>query len=160
MDGFGQPGSMDRADPALLAFLAAHRGSERFPLATANALTAAPVIIATGWPVAALGGFIGQDPIVGNDQLAELVRDGQMRYFLMPDVAQLEDLARRLNGEASGAGREGLGSFLSFLISDNARWVTAHCTPVPPAEWRSPEDAANPLAALSVLYDCGAAQSP
>jgi hypothetical protein len=46
---------------------------ERFFLATLTARLAAPIIIQTGEPVAALGGFSGADPIVSQDVLAKMV---------------------------------------------------------------------------------------
>jgi hypothetical protein len=46
----------------LIAFLEHHHGREDYLLAAVNARQAAPIIIATGNPVMALGGFSGGDP--------------------------------------------------------------------------------------------------
>ena len=56
----GEPADRRR----LIAFLAANRHGERFLLATPSAQLAAPLIIATGLPVMAMGGFHGLDPIL------------------------------------------------------------------------------------------------
>ena len=194
----GPPGDaaeadFSRADPKLVAFLADHGGGARYALATANALAAAPLIIETGAPVVPLGGFIGLDPIASNDRLAELVRSGEMRWFLVPDPAEIASLAARLNGAAGSppggpeatpatgpppavasggaappaaapgspaASGASAGEFLTFLVSDNAKWVAANCARVPPAAWRSDGGAANPMDALSAMFDCGGLRQP
>jgi len=70
-------------DPQLLSFLESHRGNARYLVATPNAMTAAPIVIATGQPVMALGGFSGSDPILTTSDLEHLVANGTVRYFLM-----------------------------------------------------------------------------
>jgi 4-amino-4-deoxy-L-arabinose transferase-like glycosyltransferase len=113
-------------DPRLVAFLQAHRGRARFLLATPNALLAAPVIIRTGQPVMAFGGFFGNDPAMGVDAFAHAVERGEVRYVVLATNRRTRDFER---------------------------WVRAHGTMVDPAEWRSlpPE----PRRAI-MLYDVGA----
>ncbi len=65
----------------LIDYLVANRGGAQFLVATINANTAAPIILATGEPVMALGGFTGSDPILTADELALLVADNTVRYF-------------------------------------------------------------------------------
>ena len=110
-------------DPKLQAFLEQHRGNALFLLATPNALLAAPVIIRTGQPVMAFGGFFGSDPVMSVDAFAKAVERGEVRF-----VALATHLSTR----------------------DFDRWVRAHGTVVDPAQWRSlpPE----PRRAI-VLYD-------
>jgi 4-amino-4-deoxy-L-arabinose transferase-like glycosyltransferase len=95
--GFGGPGGTvppsddggptgaggDGADDALLAYLDANRGDAEFLVATQSSMQAAPIILATGEPVMAMGGFSGGDPILTADDLARLVRDGTVRFFLV-----------------------------------------------------------------------------
>ena len=57
-------------DPKLLAFLQENHQDEVYLLAAVNARQAAPIIIATGDPVIALGGFTGRDPILTVDGFA------------------------------------------------------------------------------------------
>jgi 4-amino-4-deoxy-L-arabinose transferase-like glycosyltransferase len=111
-------------DPKLVEFLSAHRGQARFLLATPTALLAAPIIIGTGQPVMAMGGFNGRDPILSVEAFAEMARRGDVRYVLL-----------------GGRSRE---------PNDLARWVTANGTPVDEAEWRSL--AADPRRPIS-LYE-------
>ena len=107
-------------DPKLTEFLLAHRGRARYLLATPNARLAAPIIIGSGQPVMAIGGFGGRDPILSVEAFAELARRGDVRYVLL-----------------SGRARE---------ASDLVKWVWANGKPVDAAQWRSLEfDPARPI---------------
>jgi 4-amino-4-deoxy-L-arabinose transferase-like glycosyltransferase len=110
-------------DPKLQAFLQQHRGNARFLLAAPNALLAAPVIIGTGQPVMAFGGFFGNDPVMSVDAFAKAVERGEVRFVVLATNRRARDFER---------------------------WVRAHGTIVDPAQWRSlpPE----PRRAI-VLYD-------
>jgi 4-amino-4-deoxy-L-arabinose transferase-like glycosyltransferase len=110
-------------DPKLQAFLRQHRGNARFLLAAPNALLAAPVIIGTGQPVMAFGGFFGNDPVMSVDAFAKAVERGEVRFVVLATNRRTRDFER---------------------------WVRAHGTIVDLAEWRSlpPE----PRRAV-VLYD-------
>ena len=98
------------SDPKLLAYLQANRGKTRFLVATPNALLAAPVIVRTGQPAMAFGGFFGSDPIMNVEDFAEQVANGDVRFVIL-------GTARR--------------------ASDFQTWVRAHGVPVDPALWRS-----------------------
>ena len=69
----------------IVDFLLANRRSERFLVATSNATIAAPIILATGEPVMALGGFSGGDRILTVNQLATRVTSGTVRFFLITE---------------------------------------------------------------------------
>jgi 4-amino-4-deoxy-L-arabinose transferase-like glycosyltransferase len=97
-------------DPKLAAFLQDNRGKARFLMAAPNALLAAPVIVRTGQPVMAFGGFFGTDPVMGVEAFARLVERGEVRYAVLGS-------ARRQ--------------------SEFERWVIAHGRPVDPSLWRS-----------------------
>ncbi|MDW8314692.1 MAG: glycosyltransferase family 39 protein [Rhodovarius sp.] len=66
----------------LLALLDAQAAPERFVLAVPNALIAAPLILASGRPVIAYGGYAGTDPILTPARLCALVRDGALRFVM------------------------------------------------------------------------------
>ncbi|MGB8842426.1 MAG: hypothetical protein WCC64_15305, partial [Aliidongia sp.] len=76
--------------PKLVAFLQAHRQNETFLAAVANSRLAAPLILATGQPVMAMGGFLGTDPILSPERLAELVAQNQLRYVLLGEPDTLD----------------------------------------------------------------------
>ncbi|HKC07179.1 MAG TPA: hypothetical protein VKJ67_09945, partial [Methylomirabilota bacterium] len=106
---------------ALIAFLRVNHHGERFLLATPSAQLASPVIIATGEPVMAMGGFHGLDPILTTERLARLVAERQVRFVMLGDLS----IASRFMG-AEAAGRP---------LAD---WVRAHGRPVDPALWSGP----------------------
>ncbi|MSP74692.1 MAG: glycosyltransferase family 39 protein [Rhodospirillaceae bacterium] len=97
-------------DPKLRAFLQEHRGKARFLVATPNALLAAPLIVRTGEPAMAFGGFLGNDPVMSVETFAKRVENGDVRFVVL-------GTARRSRGFEA--------------------WVRAHGAPVDPALWRS-----------------------
>lgn len=99
-------------DPKLREFLLSRRGDSRFLVATPTAVLAAPIIVRTGLPVLAAGGFSGADPILTTEVLASMVAHGAFRYALVNN-------------------RVRQGPF--------ARWVRSNGTVVDPALWRSVE---------------------
>jgi 4-amino-4-deoxy-L-arabinose transferase-like glycosyltransferase len=102
----------------LIAFLRANHHGERFLLATPSAQLASPLIIATGQPVMAMGGFHGLDPILTPERLARLVEEGHVRFVMLGELS----IASRYMG-AESAGRP---------LAD---WIRANGTPVDTARW-------------------------
>lgn len=81
-------------DPVLVRYLVAEQHAERYLAATATAGFAAPLMVATGQPVMAIGGFSGSDPILDREGLARRIRSGEVRFILVeermrPDLRQL-----------------------------------------------------------------------
>lgn len=131
--------------PSLIEYLRAHRNGERWAVAVESAAPAEEIIIAGGDPVMAVGGFIGTDPIISSTGLRAKVRDGEVRYFLLPPGGGL------MPGLLRGVG--------------SLSWVTRDCTVVPVADWEhgAGEDTAKPgtpafpggpTATAFQLYDC------
>jgi 4-amino-4-deoxy-L-arabinose transferase-like glycosyltransferase len=115
-------------DPKLRAFLQEHRGEARFLLAAPNALLAAPVIIQSGQPVMAFGGFFGTDPVLSVDAFAKQVEQGEVRFVVLGNTRRQRDFEH---------------------------WVQAHGTPVDPDLWRSrPTEPRRSI----VLYDLASAK--
>jgi hypothetical protein len=77
--------SRSTADPALIDFLRANQGDARYLVASNSASSTAPIILSTDEPVISLGGFNGLDPVLTNKQITDLVNEGAVRFFLMPD---------------------------------------------------------------------------
>ena len=121
--GFEPRGRVVEAEDrrTLIAFLRANRHGERFLLATPSAQLASPVIIATGQPVMAMGGFHGLDPILTPERLGRLVEERQVRFVMLGELS----IASRFMG-AEAAGRP---------LAD---WVRAHGRPVDTALWSGP----------------------
>jgi len=119
-----------RADPRLIAFLHSHRHGERFLLAVPTAYTASPIIVRTGEPVIAIGGFLGIDPAVSLDSFRQMIQARQLRYVLL------------VPGEAWEGGGPNAALF---------DWVQENGKPVDSTLWQSPENASR---FYGVLYDC------
>ena len=146
-DRFGG-GTLDTTpsvDPRLLSYLLANQGATPNLVATPNATVAAPIILDTGKPVMALGGFMGSDPILVPDQLAQLVHAGTVRFFLLPSR--------------------------TFQQADLAQWVSASCATVPSQQWQSAPAQARASSlgrglggfdggGAEQLYDCAGAAGP
>jgi 4-amino-4-deoxy-L-arabinose transferase-like glycosyltransferase len=115
-------GSLDdtRADPLLVSFLTQHYDGERFLLATLSAQQAAPIILATGKPVMAIGGFAGSDPILTPQTLEQLVQRKQLRFVLVAGTG--------------GAALTRRGAQMQIPL---IQWVQQHGRVVQPALWRS-----------------------
>ncbi len=106
----------------LVAYLTASRRDERWLVATASAQTASPVILATGQPVMALGGFSGNDRILSIEALAARVATGEVRFFLLPAPQVLGQSAAAAIGPPPN-GRN--------TATELARWVAQRCTARP-----------------------------
>jgi 4-amino-4-deoxy-L-arabinose transferase-like glycosyltransferase len=103
----------------LIAFLKNNHQNERYLLGTSTTRVAAPIIIETGLPVMAIGGFHGLDPILTPDKLAHLVESNEVRFVMQGDLSLID---RRMG--AVDAGR---------AVSE---WIRARGTPVDPILWR------------------------
>ena len=106
----GGPGGGEQVNTQLLRYLEQHQGSAKYLVATTSAGSAESYILATGKPVMALGGFTGNDPILTVKQLATLVKQGTVRYFLV-------------NGGGMG-GPGGGNSALTTWIQQHSKLIT------------------------------------
>ena len=133
----GAPGGMEgQADNALIAYLEANRGGAKYLVAVPNSMSADAIILATGEPVMAMGGFTGSDPILTNAGVTQLVKDGAVRYFLL-----------------GGSGGPGGGQVSA------TQWVTSNCSAIPSGQWQSSSTAGTVgfRFGSQQLYDCAAA---
>jgi 4-amino-4-deoxy-L-arabinose transferase-like glycosyltransferase len=97
--------------PNTLRFLLDNQGDTTFLVAVSDARTAAPLILQTGEPVMATGGFVGSDPILTPEKLDRLVAGNDIRFFRI----------------------------LPFgLDPDVQAWLTANCAVVDPANATNP----------------------
>jgi 4-amino-4-deoxy-L-arabinose transferase-like glycosyltransferase len=83
----------------LVAFLEAQRAGEAFLVATTTTRLAAPIIINTGEPVMARGGFHGLDATFTPNSFSQLVREGKIRFAIVGDTTAAN---RALGSEAAG----------------------------------------------------------
>ena len=126
----------------LVDYLTTHRNGERFLAATLNANTAAPIILASGQAVMAMGGFSGSDQILSVDELGAMVQGGEVRFFLVPRAPG--------NPGNPPPGPAGMQNQLT-------RWVETRCSIVDPSLWQlAPNQPALPgPGGPTQLYDCG-----
>lgn len=101
----------------LLAYAEAHRGGTRYLLATRTAREAAALILRSGEPVLAFGGYTGEVPILTPQGMADLVAEGQLRFVL---------LGRRRIGPTPEASPQ------QALLD----WIRRTGRPIDPALWR------------------------
>jgi 4-amino-4-deoxy-L-arabinose transferase-like glycosyltransferase len=97
-------------------------------------MTAAPLILATGKPVMAMGGFSGGDPALPLERLQAMVQSGELRYLLL---------------EGNGPGGFGRGG------GQRNDWVRTNCSLVDPTTYGGPSTGAG-----AQLYDCSSAPAP
>jgi 4-amino-4-deoxy-L-arabinose transferase-like glycosyltransferase len=134
----------------LLAFLRDRRRGEHFLVATPDARRAAPLIIASGEAVMAMGGYMGADSILTPEALALMAQRREVRFVMV--VPEDEADQRTSHGAALAAWVRQNGRLV-----DPALWHPAHDQPTdidaaaPPRE-RSTRRSPRSLAALE-LYD-------
>jgi len=98
----------------LINFLISNKVDEKYILVVSSSQGADSIIIQTGEPVMALGGFSGSDNIITLDQFKELVKSGEVRYVL-----------------TGGMGRGGNSEIMN--------WVTKNGILVPQSEYKDTE---------------------
>lgn len=154
-------GEQQNTDTRLIQYLLTNRGSAKYMLATLNANTAAPIILATGQPVMALGGFIGSDQIVTQAQLIQLIDKGTVRFFLLQSFSFNADqlpagippaIREELEEGKLPSGLGGPGGF--GAMGQTTQWVSTHCTKVPPLQWQSNTATDTGFGGAQNLYDC------
>ncbi|MBL8046770.1 MAG: glycosyltransferase family 39 protein [Anaerolineales bacterium] len=132
----------------LTQYLLSQRNGEKWLAATLNANTAAPIILQTGEPVIALGGFSGRDNILTAEQLAQMVSAGDVRFFLMSEQ----------RGPQPPQGNAGNNVPTPPQAENNSltQWITANCQTVPSNLWQG--NSSQPVntgpGGATQLYDC------
>jgi 4-amino-4-deoxy-L-arabinose transferase-like glycosyltransferase len=133
----------------LVDFLRANRREERFLMVGPSVGPIAPIIIATGEPAIALGGFLGADPVVTKDEFARMVEEGQVRFVFAggpggppgrgPDGGAMPSPGGgRPPGPGGSPGRESNAEIMA--------WVREHGKEVDPRLWQpeEPKDDSRP----------------
>jgi 4-amino-4-deoxy-L-arabinose transferase-like glycosyltransferase len=175
------------ANAKLISYLEANQGQAKFLVAVPSSQGITDqLIIQTNKPVMSLGGFSGSDPILTTNQLASLVANGTVRFFLLNSFGTRQISAQRLkqilnqlppavreqvqqalqNGTFPGNGGR-IGGFGGGQQAALTTWVTQHCKTVPTNLWQSAASSAGTggcgrgfggFGGASQLYDCAAAQ--
>lgn len=109
----GKANGSESSDSKLIDFLMKNNTGEKFLIAVPSANEAEPIILATGKPVMAVGGFSGNDKTLTVEKLQQMVKDGEIRYFMV-------------------GGRGGMGS-----SNEVSQWVEKNGKAVNSEEWSS-----------------------
>lgn len=137
-NGFPGPGGAARdggqrmrrggqVDAQLVKYLEQHRSGATWLVAVSSAMQAAPIILKTGQPVIAMGGFSGTDQAMSVAKLQQYIKSGKLHYIM------------------TGTDRGGPMGGGSTAVT---AWVTKNCTLVKPSEYGSSSTTQN-------LYRCG-----
>jgi 4-amino-4-deoxy-L-arabinose transferase-like glycosyltransferase len=164
-------------DSKLINYLEANQGSAAYLVAAPSSNTAAPIIIATGKAVMALGGFSGSDPILTSADVQKLVQNGTVRFFLLQGGTSTSTSTSDVQNETGQSTGEqdtppadetgniqspgGPGGFGGGTQSNVTQWVQQNCTVVPTSEWQSTTQSsqggfAGGRIGNEQLYDCKA----
>jgi 4-amino-4-deoxy-L-arabinose transferase-like glycosyltransferase len=148
-------------DTALMAYLQANAGKSTWLAAVEGSQLAAPMILATGEPVMAMGGFNGGDPAPTVEQLAAHVAAGEVRFVLLgndtgsrpgPGTTSSDDLPRRPppGGDLPPAGRPSGGGVGpgNQLSAARTEWIVGNCRVVSPSLYGAADQSG------LTLYDC------
>ena len=84
------------ANTELIAYLQSNTQDTEYLVAVPNAHTGSPLVLATGRPVLYMGGFGGSDPVIDATGLAEMVKNGKLRYVLFGSKNNKQDIAKWL----------------------------------------------------------------
>jgi hypothetical protein len=134
--------TLTSAEQRLYDYVSAHRDGASYLMAVQSWETAAPYILATGQEVMPMGGFSGTVPSPTLAAVKQLVRTGQLSFFLISGVG---------GGAGAGAGFGGGGGSTAATI---VAWVESACAAVPAADYAGPSAAG---AGEQSLYACARA---
>jgi hypothetical protein len=101
----GGPGQ-GTVSSSLVSYLEKHRGTAEYLVAVEGSQSADGIILATGDPVMAMGGFTGSDPYPTLAEFRKLVAEGKVRYVLVGGGGAAGVFGGRLgsgSGSAPGA---------------------------------------------------------
>ncbi|ADN35833.1 glycosyl transferase family 39 [Methanolacinia petrolearia DSM 11571] len=116
LDGGKNSAGSGESLSGLAQYLISHNNSETFLVAVPSSNSGgAELILETGYPVMALGGYSGSDQILSVEELEEYVDEGRIKYFLVTDSS---------SGRGSSSGNSEIYS-----------WIRDYCTEVPSSEW-------------------------
>jgi hypothetical protein len=151
----------DNANPALMDYLQTNRGDAKYLVATANARSASPIILNTDErdPVITFGGFAGRDPVLGADQLVNLIDKGAVRFFLIQERQDTREDQQEGTPQSSPPWGEG-------TQNESASWVQGNCEQVPKELWQSSSSTSDQEGGggprgmrAQMLYDCDTGSS-
>jgi 4-amino-4-deoxy-L-arabinose transferase-like glycosyltransferase len=131
--------TLTSSEKAIYDYVSAHRDGASYLLAVSSWETASPYIEATGQEVMPMGGFSGSVPEPTLAHVEQLVKSGQLKFFLLDGTGT--------GGGGGFGGRGGTGSTVSAIES----WVENTCRTVPATDY-----AGTTTGTGGTLYACSA----
>ena len=131
----------------LIAYLRQHAAATTFLVATVDAPSAIPLILATGAPVMAMGGYTGFDPILTPSTLAQRIANRTVQFFYLPASNLTVEQMQRFYPHA----RPIAPHFTNALT----QWVAQQCRALPPADWGVMHATTTTTIGPMQLFDCG-----
>jgi 4-amino-4-deoxy-L-arabinose transferase-like glycosyltransferase len=142
----------NRGNMKLSSFLVLNRKNEKFLAGVPNAMIASPIILGTGQPVMAMGGFMGRDNILTTESLEKMVGGGEVRFFLVTIPGTNQNRAGFMTNQGN--------------LQELFKWIIANGRRVPKDFWSVKESGMisndfqfrpGRMAGLlnMQLYDCG-----
>lgn len=174
----GATESLTAAEKGIYGYVSAHRGGASYLMAVASWTEASPYILTTGQEVMPMGGFSGSVPEPTLAKVQQLVRGGQLRFFLLsgsrtsgPGTSGSRTSGpgtsgSRTEGRFGGAGfggpgfgGPGMGRDGSSTATSIESWVERTCAKVPAKDYGSTTSASSSssyTAAIGgeTLYEC------
>lgn len=112
--GMGRGGPGIEVSSKLIDYLVRNQGGATWLVAVSSSMAADPIILKTGKPVMAMGGFSGTDPAMSVGKLQQYIQSGKLHYVL--------------TGTGRGFGSDGGDSAVT-------QWVTKNCTAISPTAY-------------------------
>jgi 4-amino-4-deoxy-L-arabinose transferase-like glycosyltransferase len=125
--GGGGTDTLSSAQSKVHQYLMAHRDGTRFVAATTGWNSAGPYIMATGQAYLPMGGFAGSVPEPTLARAQQLVRTGQLKFFLLGGGGFGGGRPGGFGGGGGFGDQQNSGTALSAITA----WVTATCAQVP-----------------------------
>jgi len=131
--------TLTSAEQRLYDYISAHREGASYLMAVSSWEEAGEYILSTGQEVLNMGGFSGTVPEPTLAQVKNLVRTGQLRFFLISG-----------SGSGSGAGFGASGGQATATAIDS--WVASACATVPATDYST--GTASAASSAGTLYAC------
>jgi len=118
----------------LVTYLKENRQDEKYLVAVPSSiLYGSKLVIQTGEPIITLGGFNGQDETITVQQLEQMVKNDEVRFFLIqkrPPLMREIDIRKSSTPmpKAPGMPNKNLRSIFQWIVQNGER--------IPPEKWR------------------------
>ncbi|MCL2584884.1 MAG: glycosyltransferase family 39 protein [Streptosporangiales bacterium] len=144
----GAAQSLTSSEKDLDNYVNAHRGNASYLMAVSSWSEASPYILSTGQEVLAMGGFSGSVPEPTLAKVRQLVKSGQLKFFLLNSTSSSGSSTSAgksgsamggggaqasMPGGAGGGGFMGRGNSAADKAIDS--WVEKSCTAVPAKDY-------------------------